>query len=70
MSELKKTFRQDTYLLRAVDVANVLNVSRSFAYLLMKRGEIPTVRLGRAVRVRQSDLEQYIKMKTTNGAIL
>jgi excisionase family DNA binding protein len=37
-----------------------LQVSLSFAYILMQRGDIPTVRLGRAVWVRPEDLEEFI----------
>ena len=48
-------------LLRGEDVARILNISRSFAFSLMKRGEIPTVRLGYAVRVRPEDLRLYIE---------
>lgn len=58
-----------THLLRANEVADKLRISRSFAYLLMKRGEIPTVRLGRAVRVHPSDLDQYIAKNTSNGSV-
>ena len=47
-------------LLKGDQVARILNVSRSYAFLLMQRDEIPTVRLGRAVRVRPSDLERFI----------
>ena len=47
-------------LLTGIEVAQILNVSRSFAYLLMERGEIPTVKIGRLVRVRPIDLESYI----------
>jgi excisionase family DNA binding protein len=47
-------------LLKSEEVAEKLHVSRSFAYLLMKRGDIPTVRIGSAVRVRPEDLERYI----------
>ena len=47
-------------LLKAKDVASMLNVSLGFAYQLMKQGEIPTLRLGTAVRVRPEDLERYI----------
>jgi len=47
-------------LLRGQDVARILNVSRAFAYQLMQRGEIATVRIGNSVRVRQSDLETFI----------
>ncbi len=47
-------------LLKGDQVARILNVSRSYAFLLMQRDEIPTVRLGRSVRVRPSDLERFI----------
>ncbi len=56
-------------LLKNEEVARILHVSRSFAYLLMRRGEIPTVRIGTAVRVRREDLEQYISEKASqNGS--
>jgi excisionase family DNA binding protein len=47
-------------LLRAVEVAKRLNISRSLAYQLMQSGEIPTVRIRKLVRVYEPDLEQYI----------
>ena len=50
-------------LLKAEDIASILNISLGFAYQLMKRGAVPTVRLGRAVRVRPSDLEDYMLSK-------
>ncbi len=52
-------------LLKGNEVAALLNVSRSFAYLLMQFGELPTVRLGKAVRVRPSDLQDFINQNTT-----
>ena len=52
-------------LLKSDDVAEILHVSRSFAYLLMKRGDIPTVHVGNAVRVRPEDLERYINSNAT-----
>jgi excisionase family DNA binding protein len=48
-------------LLKAIDVAKRLNICRSLAYKLMQRGEIPTVRINSAVRVRPGDLEAYIQ---------
>jgi excisionase family DNA binding protein len=55
-------------LLKGKEVAAMLGVSASFAYLLMKRGDIPTVRIGTAVRVRLEDLEQYIREKASANA--
>ncbi len=57
----------EEYLLNGDEVARILHVSRSFAYLLMKRGDIPAVRIGTAVRVRPQDLEQYIQKRTTQN---
>jgi excisionase family DNA binding protein len=54
-------------LLTGIEVANILKVSRSYAYTLLQRGEIPKVRIGRAVRVRPSDLDAYIKRCIQNG---
>jgi excisionase family DNA binding protein len=51
-------------LLKGGQVAEILHVSRSFAYLLMRRGDIPTVRIGNAVRVRPEDLERYIQERS------
>jgi excisionase family DNA binding protein len=54
-------------LLRAEDVAKVLNVSRTQAYRLM-RESLPVVRFGGAtVRVRLSDLESFIASHVQGG---
>ena len=54
----------DEQLLKPAEVAAILQVSMAKAYTLLKRGEIPTVRIGTNVRVRREDLEKYIKAKT------
>ena len=56
-------------LLKADDVARVLNVSRTQAYRLM-RGELPVVRFGGAtVRVRLADLERFISEHIEGGEV-
>ena len=47
-------------LLRNKEVAQRLGISKAYAYRLMKNGEIPTVRMGRAVRCRPEDVEVFI----------
>ncbi len=47
-------------LLRAGEVAKILNISTSLAYKLLQAGAIPTVRINRSVRVKSTDLEEYI----------
>ena len=63
-----ESFKEER-LLKAEDVASILNISVGFAYQLMKRGDVATVRLGRAVRVRPSDLEEFIHSRTINSEI-
>lgn len=48
-------------LLKAKDIARILNISRAFAYRLMQTGEIRTVKIGGARRVRKSDLVTFIE---------
>ena len=50
-----------TKLLKAVQVAEILNVSRAFAYQLMQKGVIPTVKILGARRVCPEDLNRYIQ---------
>ena len=48
-------------LLTAGEVAKILKISKSKAYQLMKTKEIPSVTMGRTVRVRTRDLEKFIE---------
>jgi len=57
-----------TELLKAKDVARILNISRSKAYSMMREKEIPTITIGKNVRVTCADLEKYITTnRTFNG---
>ena len=49
-----------TQLLNGLQVAEILGISRAFAYKLMRSGRIPSVRIGRSIRVRPSDLDIFI----------
>lgn len=57
---LEQDLSTEICLLKGNDVARMLNISRAFAYQLMRQGEIPTIRIGSAVRVRKEDLLAYI----------
>jgi excisionase family DNA binding protein len=48
-------------LLRATEVAEILDISRSMAYRLIQTGEIRSVHIGMARRVRLEDLQGYIE---------
>lgn len=55
-------------LLKPSDVAFFLNISRSLSYQLLQTGQIPSIRIGTAVRVREQDLEDYIRKHRCLGA--
>ena len=47
-------------LLTILEVAAILRISRSLIYMLIARGELPTVRINRALRFRSQDVQDYI----------
>jgi excisionase family DNA binding protein len=53
--------RMTAHLLSCGEVAELLNVSRSYVYLLMSSGDLPCVRFRHTLRIRPSDLDQYIQ---------
>jgi len=48
-------------LLKASDIARILNISKALSYRLLQKGEIPSIRINHAVRVIPDDLEKFIK---------
>ena len=52
---------QEKHLLRAAEAANLLNVSKSKVYQMIKNGIIPCVKFGRSVRIRKQDLKEFIE---------
>ncbi len=49
-------------------IANLLKISKALAYRLIAQGQIPSVRFGRVVRVREQDLENFIARNQNDGA--
>jgi excisionase family DNA binding protein len=54
-------------LLRIEDVARQLQISRSMAYLLVQRRQLPAIRLGRSVRVPQDALVKWVRQETATA---
>lgn len=57
----------ESSLLTEPEVARILNISKANAYRLIQLGEIPSVSIGRSVRVREEDLNDFISEHTTKG---
>lgn len=47
--------------LKVPEVAQVLRIARSRAYELVGSGEIPSVRIGRSVRVSRKELDRWLE---------
>lgn len=59
------TVTQDTTLpehpiLKLTEVAEFLRISKSQAHIMAKRGELPCFRLGRLIRVRRTELINWL----------
>ncbi len=50
----------DALLLKVPEAARLLDISRGLAYELVARGELPSIRLGRVIRIPRHGLEQWI----------
>ena len=48
-------------LLKASEVARILNISRSLVYRLIHSGKIPYIRINQAVRIHHNDLCKFIE---------
>jgi excisionase family DNA binding protein len=47
-------------LLPIAEVCRILGMGKSWTYRRLKSGEIPSVKLGRSIKVKREDLEEYL----------
>ncbi|MDR3192272.1 MAG: helix-turn-helix transcriptional regulator [Treponema sp.] len=57
----------ESALLTAEDVAKQLRIKKYTVYELIKRGEIPSSRVGKQVRVSQEDIDRYLRASKTGA---
>lgn len=50
-------------VLKVKEVATILRISLSQTYELIARGQIPSVKIGRIIRVPRTALEQYLRVE-------
>jgi excisionase family DNA binding protein len=46
--------------MKANEVAEILNLSKAMVYRMIQRGELSSLHIGTAVRIRPSDLDAFI----------
>jgi len=54
-------------LLRIPEVAETLGIGRTKIYELIATGELPTIRVGRAVRISVSTLQKWVENREQQG---
>lgn len=55
-------------LLTAREAAKALNICERTLYSLTKAGELPVVRIGRAVRYNVQDIKDFIEKKSSENS--
>lgn len=69
MDELTTT-TPPALLLRVPEVCDLLAVGRSTIYLLMARGELDVVHIGRSVRITTESAVAYVELRKSTGHCL
>jgi putative molybdopterin biosynthesis protein len=59
----------ESLLLTAEDVARQLRIKKYTVYELIKRGELPSSRVGKRLRVSQEDVDRYLQAGRTGPAL-
>ncbi len=54
-------------VLTVAEAAKVLRLSRALVYQLASKGEIPSIRIGRSVRIPAPALEAWVRARTEPG---
>ena len=55
------------YLYTISEAAASLSLSRSTVYILIAKGDLSSVRIGRSVRISSIDLEAYVELLSNQG---
>ena len=59
----RERMRLEPQLLRAEEAAEFLNIGRAKVYEMMASGELPSIRIGRAIRVPLTQLREWLETR-------
>ena len=57
----------ESKFLTVAEVAAMMRVSKMTVYRLVHNGEVPAVRVGRSFRVREDDVDEYLRKSFYNA---
>jgi excisionase family DNA binding protein len=52
-----------------IELQEMLGIGRTKAYELVTSGELPAIRVGRAIRVRLADLNRWAERQSYSGSV-
>jgi len=58
----------DKLLLKPSEAFKVMSIGRSTGYAMIASGELPSIRIGRAVRIPADGLKDWVKRQTEKNA--
>ena len=58
----------DKLLLKPTEVAEVLRIGRSLVYGRLATGELPSIRVGRCIRIPSESLQRWLKEQENGKA--
>ncbi len=61
LSERIRANQGSTWLLSVEEVCEELGMGKTWVYRRLRSGEIPSVKLGRSIKVRRDELEEYLQ---------
>ncbi len=56
-------------LLKPMEVAQILGLGRSLVYELIATGDLPSIRIGRCIRIPSEALTQWIRERQEQAAL-
>lgn len=54
-------------LIKPREAAQVLSIGLSSLYVLIRSGELPSIRVGRAIRIERKQLDEWIRQQGEGG---
>lgn len=66
---LRTPILEDDPLYKVTEVASFLSISSSLVYKEVNIGTLHCVRFGRAIRIRKSDLEEFVRRHSSQNAM-
>ncbi len=66
-AQVRPQERRGLELLSIPEICQELGMGKSWVYRRLRSGEIPSVKLGRSIKVKRTDLEEYLEKQRSRS---